>query len=152
MKRKFLMIIPAILLFLVSCEKEGQISCNAHTKDVINGYELDASFLIDYKGNYVTSVETKEIVTSDDEDILSYFDEILTDTYKVMDEEYGGYTHKITKKDNKIISDVTIDYSKMDIKQLVKDQPSYKLFVKNDKILVDGIISIYKSAGATCDE
>ena len=145
MKRKFLMIIPAILLFLVGCEKEGQISCNVHTKDVINGYELDANYVINYKGNYAITVESKEIITSNNEGILSYFNETANNTFKTTNDTYGGYTYKITKENDKVISNVTINYSQMDLDKLVKDQPRYKSFVKNDKMLVDGLINIYKT-------
>ena len=89
---------------------------------------------------------------SNDESILSYFDETVNNTYKTMNDTYGGYTYKTTKEDNKLISNATIDYSKMDLNKLMKDQPTYKSMIKNDKMLVEGLISVYKSAGATCDE
>lgn len=152
MKKILLLVVPMFVLCLTGCEeKEGEIVCNGGSKDVINGYEIDSKYVITYKGDYVTMVESKETVESDLDSVLSYFDETLNETYEKMDDTYGGYTYKITKEADKVISDVTIDYSDMDIKQLVKDQPTYKAFVKNDKLLVDGIITIYESMGITCD-
>ena len=39
----------------------------------------------------------------------------------------------------------------MNLKQFVNDQPSLKSYVKDDKLLIDGIKLIYESMGATCE-
>ena len=51
---------------------------------------------------------------------------------------------------NEIISDVFIDYKKMDLEQFVTDQPVLKSYMKDGKLTVEGIKSIYTSMGATC--
>jgi len=35
--------------------------------------------------------------------------------------------------------------------QLVKDQPSLKNYVKDNKLKVEGLKAMYKSMGATCE-
>ena len=82
---------------------------------------------------------------------MDYFENYLNTTYQTFDDTYGGYTYKVTKEDGKVTSDVTIDYNEMDIEQYVEDQPSLKTYVEDNKILKDGLISIYEDMGATCN-
>ena len=65
---------------------------------------------------------------------------------------YGGYTYEVTREDGKVVSNVTIDYDKMNLEQYATDQPSLAQYIEDGKFLVDGIIEIYKTAGATCEK
>lgn len=150
--KKFIFILPVFLICLTGCGTEtGSIECILSTDDVINGYQLNSTYKINYKGDFAESVETTEIVTSDSTDTLDYFENYLNTTYQTFDDTYGGYTYKVTKEDGKVTSDVTIDYNEMDIEQYVEDQPSLKTYVEDNKILKDGLISIYEDMGATCN-
>lgn len=154
MMKKLLWIIP-ILLLVAGCgkaEKKGSITCTYSTNDVINGYKLEARYTLNYSGDYATSVDTEEIVTSENEDILKTFEDTLNQTYSATDNAYGGYDFKVTNENNKVVSKVTIDYTKMDIASLAKDQPSLASYIKNDRLTVEGVKSIYTTMGATCNE
>lgn len=70
--------------------------------------------------------------------------------YGKTNETYGGYTYNIENKDGKVVAKVTIDYNKMDLDQYVKDQPSLKTFVKDGKMQLDGVKTLYETMGATC--
>ena len=132
-------------------DKSGSITCSLYSKDVVNNYELTSTYTINYTGEFVDSVNTKEVVDSDVSSILDILEETLNSTYSVSNDTYGGYTYKITRSDNEIISDVFIDYKKMDLEQFVTDQPVLKSYVKDGKLTVEGIKSIYTSMGATCE-
>ena len=152
MKKVFLVLVS--LLVFTGCGKEekmGVINCTYNTKDVVNGYEVSAEYKINYKGDFVESVETTEIYTSKSSDIIEYFEEYLNNTYKQMDKAYGGYTYEITKSKDKVISEVKIDYNKIDLEQFIEDQPTLKNFSKDNKLTVAGIRSIYELMGATCE-
>ena len=150
--KKFIFILPVFLICLTGCGAEtGSIECTLSTNDVINGYQLNSTYKINYKGDFAESVETTEIVTSDSTDTLNYFENYLNTTYQTFDDTYGGYNYKVTKEDGKVTSDVTIDYNEMYIEQYVEDQPSLKIYVEDNKILKDGLISIYEDMGATCN-
>lgn len=150
--KKFIFLLPIFILCLTGCgnEKTGSIVCTLSSKDAVNGYQLNSTYKINYKGEIVESVETEEVVTSDKEEILSTFETSLNNTYKKTNDTYGGYTYKVTKEDGKVTSKVTIDYSKMDIEQFVTDQPALKSYVKDNKLLTDGLKSMYETLGATC--
>ncbi len=149
--KKLLIIVPAILLCLTACGgKEGSVKCTLESKDAVNNYSLAATYTINYKGELVESVDTVEEIVTEEKTILDTYETTLNDTYSKMQKTYGGYDYKITKDKDKLTSKVTIDYNKMDIDQFVKDQPALKNFVKNSKLTVEGIQSMYETMGATC--
>lgn len=143
-----------VVCLLCGCgEKEKIVKCTLNKKDVINEYELKSEYVITTDGKIVKKAETTEIITSDKASILSYFETSLNDTYKKMNNAYGGYTYDVSKNDNKVTSKVTIDYAKLNLEQLGKDDASIKSAL-NDKneITLDGLMSVYKAMGATCEQ
>jgi len=141
-----------LLLLLTGCgEKTGVIKCTGSAKDVVNKYETKSEYKINYKGDYVESVETVETVTSENEEFLKQMQDTVKELYDGYNKEYGGYTFDVSIKDDKLVSTVSIDYSKMDIDKFVKDQSVLKNYVKDGKLTVDGLKSMYTTMGATCE-
>ena len=132
-------------------EESGSITCSLYSKDVVNNYELTSTYIINYTGEFVDSVNTKEVVDSNVSSILDTLEETLNSTYNASNEAYGGYIYKITRSDTQVVSDVYIDYEKMNLEQFVIDQPVLKSYMKDGKLTVEGIKSIYTSMGATCN-
>lgn len=133
-------------------EKEVTKTCTLTTNDVANGYKLEAVYKVYGKGKNVEKVETIETITSSDEESLASFEDYFKESYESVNEVYGGYTNKVTNENGKVISETTIDYNEMDVEQYVKDNSSMKQYVTSDnKISVNGIISIYEALGATCE-
>lgn len=153
--KKIIFLIPILVLCLTGCngknEEAGIVTCALSTNDIVNGYKLESTYKLNYSGKYAISTETEEVVISDSKEVLDYFEKTLNDTYSKLNEAYGGYTYKITKKDDKITSIVKIDYSKMNMEKFVNDQPAYKSFTNDNKLLAEGVKSIYENLGATCE-
>jgi len=64
---------------------------------------------------------------------------------------YEEIYYYITNKDGKVVSKVTIDYSKIDIDKFVKENPAMKSYVnKYNQITLEGVKKMYESMGATC--
>lgn len=149
--KKVLWLLP-VLMLIAGCGKvkTGTIACTLSQKDAINNFSTESTYNINYEGKYVTSVDTKEIVTSDSEEMLDLFVTELNKTYSAMDKEYGGYKYSVVKKDGKVTSTVTINYNKMDLEGLAKDTPALAKYIDGDKIQVEGIKGIYESLGAGC--
>lgn len=153
--KKLIFIVPLMLLFLVGCSdnsKSGVITCTLSSNNVVNGYQLQSTYKINYTGKHIESVDTEEIIITDSDDILNYFETTLNDTYKKTNDAYGGYTYTVTKEAGRVTSKVTIDYNEMNLNQFVNDQPTLKTYVEDGKMLVDGIKNLYTSMGATCSE
>ena len=118
-----------------------------------SGYKVESSVTIYSKDNIVTKVKTVETVTASQKEILSYFEQTLNNQYEATNESYGGYTYEIKTTDEKLTSNVEIDYTKMNLEQYVKDNAVMKDYV-NDKneLTVDGITQLYEAMGATCEK
>lgn len=153
MKKKILFVLPILMLVLTGCGKEetGQVVCTLKSNDVVSGYQIESKYTINYKGDFVKSVETVETVTSESQKFLSAFESTIKDSYKKADEAYGGYTYDVKKDGNKVISTVTIDYSSMNLKKFIEDQPILKSYTENNKLKTSGAKVIYENLGATCE-
>lgn len=152
-----LLSILLVVVMLCGCEsaapKEKIVKCSIDKVDTANGYELKSSYVVYAKGDVVNKVKTTEIATSDADSILGYFETALNSTYEKYSNQYGGYSYKVTKEGNKVIADVTIDYTKMDLDKFTKDNPSIKAAMTNDnKLTLEGVKSMYKALGATCED
>ena len=151
---KYLSLI-ALVILLSGCgasKKSYTKTCSLTNNDVINGYKLVSEYKVYATGDAVDKVVTVEVVSSDNEDTLDYFEEYLKKTYETLNSTYGGYQNTVTKEDGKVVSETTVDYSKMDLEQYVKDNSSMKNYVnKDNKLLVDGVLSTYEALGATCE-
>ena len=74
----------------------------------------------------------------------------LSLTYLNQNAKYGGYTNKVSIDGNKLTSVTDIDYSKVDLNQMSKDNSIINNYVKNGKLELEGIKKIYEALGATC--
>ncbi len=131
--------------------KQATVHCELSSRDVINGYETTAEYTIYYTGDYVDKVDTVETIISDSTEILDTMEAYINTTYDSMNNAYGGYTYEVKKEDGKVISNVEIDYTEMDLDRYVTDQPLMTNYVKDGKFLLDGIVEIYEATGATCE-
>ena len=131
--------------------KQATVHCELSSRDVINGYETTAEYTIYYTGDYVDKVDTVETIISDSTEILDTMEAYINTTYDSMNNAYGGYTYEVKKEDGKVISNVEIDYTEMDLDSYVTDQPLMANYVKDGKFLLDGIVEIYEATGATCE-
>ena len=151
---KFLVVLPIVFL---------TAGCGAEKKEVVNhcvltststtqGYSVNSTYDVYSKNNVVSKVVTEEVVESDNESVLSYFEKYLKETYESQNETYGGTTNKVTNENGKVTSSTTIDYSKMDLDKFVKSNTALSSYV-NDKnqLTKDGVISLYESLGAKCE-
>lgn len=156
MKRdlKILLVLPLVFL-MVGCgtnKKEIVSHCTLTSTDNTNGYQLNSSYDVYSTNNEVSKVVTEEVVTSDNDSILTYFEEYLKKTYDTQNSTYGGTTNEVTKVEGKVTSKTTIDYTKMDLEKYVKDNSALSNYMnKDNKLTKDGILSIYKAMGATCE-
>lgn len=155
MKKIAKILVAISFVFVITgCEeskKEEVINCTLTSNDVAQGYSLTSNYNIYSKGGEVTKVVTEEIVTSENEQIINYFEEYLKKTYNAQNDTYGGTTNEIKKETGKIVSKTTIDYDKMDMKKYVDDNSAMKNYVNsNNKLTKEGAQQIYEAYGATC--
>lgn len=162
MKKKFILavLLCSTLLLISGCGKQEELvekeqktmTCTLSRNDVVNGYKLDSTYKVFYTDKVVDKVETEEVISSDSSEILSQFETQLNSLYQTMDETYGGYDINISNDGAQVVSLVKIDYSKLDLSQLAKDEPTMKNYLdSNNKLTLDGIKTMYTSQGITCE-
>lgn len=139
------------ILFLVGCSKEDYITCNVEVDNNIQNYNMEGTYKIYYKDNYVTKIEKKENYISPDESVIDYFAEAKNLEYYNLNDLYGGYTYTIKRNKKSINLDADIDMSLVDVKEMVKDKYLDNDYVISNKLTLSGAKYFYKSKGAICD-
>ncbi len=154
--KKFVKLTFAFMLvvLLTGCLGKDKVTkCTMTSDQSASGYKMTSEYNVYSSKDEVNKVQTTETIESKNNTILAYFEKQLKSQYKANNDSYGGYKYEITNKDGKVVSKVTIDYSKMNLKKFVKDNPAMKSFVnKSNKITVEGIKSMYQSMGAKCEK
>lgn len=148
-------LVASILLGLTGCgsNKEEIVNhCTLNSNNTTSGYQLTSEYDVYSVNGEVNKVVTKEVITSENQQILDYFESYLKQTYETQNETYGGTTNEVTNENGIVTSKTTIDYNKMDLETYVKDNTALKSYVNsNNKLKTNGIISIYESMGAVCE-
>lgn len=156
--KKILMLVAIIVfaLILQGCaegKKEKIVTCKLEENNVAYGYKLSSVYKAYSDGKIVKKVETTEIATSDNESVLNYFENYINTLYGKMNDAYGGYDYTVTNENGKVTSITKIDYTSLNREQFIKDQPSMKKYMNDDNMItLEGIISMYETIGATCEE
>ena len=156
MKKILMLFVVMISILLVTAcgnkEKEVLKTCTLEVNNSTAGYKVESTYEIYGRGKVVEKVISNEIVTSESDEILNNFETTLNTTYKNMNDTYGGYTFNITKETGRVISNAEIDSTSMDFNKYINDNQDIKDYLDpNNKLLISGVESLYKSLGATCN-
>jgi len=124
--------------------------CTLNKPNFMSWTSLESTYKINYNGEYVNSVDTVEIVNSDDEQIIEYYKDAVEEIYKPYKNlKYYDYDIKATK--DTLTSKVTINYEKIDMDKFVEINPEgAAFFVKDNKISLEKLVEYYEMIGATC--
>ena len=130
-------------------ESGAKLVCTTDYDYTELNYTLGSKYVVfaDEKGK-VTKIVSEEIIESNDESKLEEFESYLNKNHDVA-VQYKGYTYDVKKEDNKVISDVTIDYSEFDMEKFIKENGDEETI---KELTLDSIEKKYVSLGATCDQ
>ena len=150
---KYAFLFTLVLLLTGCLGKDKVAKCTLVSDQSASNYKIKTEYKIYHSKDIVNKVVTTETVESKNNTILAYFEKQLKEQYKSNNDKYGGYEYKVTNKDGKVVSEVTINYNKMNLNKFVKDNPAMKSYVnKSNKLTLEGVKTMYKSSGATCDK
>ena len=156
MKKKLSLVLAIFIITLCLCgckEKTKITNCSLVSDQSASGYKLESNYKIYSTNNFVDKVVLKQVINSKDKKVLDSFKTSITNQYKNNNKLYNGYTFDINEKDNKLNINVTIDYTKVDLKKFTQDNVSMKEYVNKDyKITLDKIIKLYESSGMKCEK
>ena len=150
--KKFLTIVMIMGVFLFTgckTEQEKIMKCSR----TINQSEIkmDLAYNVTYKGDYVTKVESTEKIITDDQDTLELYKTQIENTTSIF-KGIKYYDYDIKIDGNTLISTIKIDYEKIDTDELIAIDSSMKQLIKDGKIAVEDIESLYNQLGITCEK
>lgn len=128
--------------------KEDKVMTCTRTMEQ-SGMKMNFEYKVTYQGDTVKVVVSNEQVTSDNAQILTAYKEAVEKVYS----PYAGieyYDYEVTIDGNKLTSLATINYEKIDTDKLIKVDSANAQLIKDGKVSVTDIESVYQSVGASC--
>jgi len=115
-----------------------------------NNLEIDLRYEVEYQSDVVEKVKSQEKIKSSTPSVLESYKDSVTSTYApYKDIEY--YNTDLVIDGDTLTSTVIIDYSKIDTKKLIEIDSSIGQILKDGKISISDMQSLYESIGATCE-
>ena len=156
MKRKFKIwqvFLGVFILFLVTgCGNSDNTSSMTCTRTMDqNNIKTSLKYNVEFKDGYVLRIKSVETVETSSSDILDTYKEQIESLYSpYQDVDY--YANNVNIEDNKLTSKVDINYEKVDTDRLLEIDSANGQLIKDGKISVNDIKSVYESLGAICEE
>ena len=147
--KKIGIILFASLLLVVGCtsKESGTLTCTRTAKQ--GNIEVSLNYKIAYTGEYVNTIETTEIVKSEDQNTLNLYKtqlENVYDPYKSID----YYENEVTIEGDTLTSKTKIDYEHINVDDLIEIDSANEQILKDGKARVSDFRSMYESIGASC--
>lgn len=150
MKKIWTLTAVAFVFLLAGCgakQEEKTMTCTRTATQ--SNMNINLNYEVKYKGNYVTSVKSTEKIISEDTSMLEQYKTMVEETYSpYKDVKY--YEYNVSVDGNTLTSIAEIDYEKIDTDKMIEIDSANSQLIKDGKISVDDIESLYNSVGATC--
>ena len=153
MKKRYLLfavIIPIIFL-VTGCTSlkniEKSMTCSRSMNQ--NDMRTNLNYKVFYKNNYVTRVKSEESIETSSTSTLNTYKEQIEKIYSPY-KDIKFYQYNVTINDNKLVSTVDINYEKIDTKKLIEIDSANSQLIKNGKVKLSDVRSLYEQLGATC--
>lgn len=116
---------------------------------VVEGTEIKSTYKVSYTGDYVDLVEGKEVVTSDNDEMLKAYKTTVEAMYSPY-KDLKYYDYKVELKDKTLTSTTKINYAKLDTNKMIEINSANSTMIKDGKVAVSDIRKVYEDMGATC--
>lgn len=153
MKKRYLLLAVIIpIIFLVTgCTSlkniEKSITCSRSMNQ--NDMRTNLNYKVFYKNNYVTRVKSEESIETSSTSTLNTYKEQIEKIYSPY-KDIKFYQYNVTINGNKLVSTVDINYEKIDTKKLIEIDSANSQLIKNGKVKLSDVRSLYEQLGATC--
>lgn len=148
-------IVLVMVLLLAGCGSNRSVSSDGvkkctRTGTVTNG-STEMNYEVYYKGEYVVLLHSTEKIISDSSSVLDTYEE----AYKSIFKQYEGleyYDNKVTRSNNSVTNEITINYEKIDMGKLLDIEGEEDNVIENGKVKLDTWLSFAKKYGVTCED
>lgn len=104
-----------------------------------------------YEGDYLTILHSTEKVYSSDEEVLNTFEEAYNNIFKAY-EGLEYYDATVTRNEGVVISDIVINYAKIDTSALLAiEGEEDNVIDKDGKVKLKTWLDFAKQYGVSCD-
>ncbi len=150
MKKICIIITLLFMCFLLTGCGIKTTNCSLNNKQ--SNYEINTNYSINSKEGIVKNIKINQTIKSNDKKILKDFEKQINNQYEYNNRLYGGYKYSIKISEKELNSNVSINYSEIDMEKFVKDNAAMKEYVNNkNQLTLEGIKKLYRSTGAKCE-
>lgn len=149
-KIKYLAVFIVSVIFLTGCGNNGVQTMTCTRTMNQNGIKTGLKYTVIYQGDYVTRVKSVETIETDSSEVLDAYQEQIESIYS----PYKGidyYEHDVSIDGDKLTSTVDINYEKIDTDKLLEIDSANGQLIKDGKIKLSDIKSVYEAIGAVCE-
>lgn len=128
----------------------GILICSRNGKG-LNNSTAELSYEVSYKKGYLEIVHSLETLISEDQETLDTYENAyknIFNTYKDLEH----YENSIKRETDRVTSDTTINYSKIDMNKLEALEASDQNLIKNGKISLKDWLTFAEKLGTKCIE
>jgi len=144
--KKLLLIFFGIILF-TGCNSRNVMKCSYKSND--SDKTISLSYKVKHKGSKVLAVESVEKVTSNDKSIIDSYKEDVEDFYEPF-KYVDNYSYKIKSNNKSITVNTSIDYSKIDLNEMMMIDPDIEQLMEDGYIDLDLMKISYENLGLEC--
>ena len=148
---KKIILVLILTVCLTGCSLGGTKTMTCTRTATQGTLKLDVNYTVTYSGKYVKKVESTEKIISSSTSALETYKKTVENIYAPYNDiEY--YDTEVSIDGDTLTSKVVIDYENIDTDKLIKLDSSIGNIIKNGKIKIEDMKSIYEQTGATCTE
>lgn len=129
-------------------EAEKTLVCT-RTATIADGVKMDLRYEVEYKGDYVTKLDSTEKVIADNKEYLDAYEATILQTYEPY-KDIEHYDYDVEVEGNTLTSKVEVDYDEIDTDKLISIDSANGSLIKDGKIKISDMQAVYESVGATC--
>ncbi len=144
--KKLILIFLGIILF-TGCGSKSVMKCSYKSKD--SDKKINLSYKVKHKGNKVTGVKSVEKVTSSDSSIINSYKEDVEEFYEPF-KYIDNYNYKIKSNNKSIKVTISIDYSKIDLSEMIMIDPNIEQLMEDGYIDLELMKISYENLGLEC--
>lgn len=139
-----------IIVFLTTgCNSNKDLSITCTRTMNQNNITTSIKYNIEYSDDYVTRVKSVETVETDNSEILNTYKEEIESSYSPY-QDIDYYEYNVDINDNKLTFTTDVNYEKVDTDKLLDIDSNNSELIKDGKIEVDSLKTVYENLGAIC--
>ena len=139
---------------LLNSKELSTIKCSININAI--NYQIESSYEISYRGRIVEkTINTSKVISSNSKTLKEQKQAFINMNtyYENMNKLYGGYSYEVKSTNNTVSNIITIDYTKVDLEKLIKNDSNFKKLVNsNNQMLISKVQKTYEIMGANCIE